>query len=550
MIANIRAVRKHFHILSLLVALILRGAVAQSVPTQVPAPLDLIKQAIKAMGGTDALRSFKRVGITAEVTHWEPEESYVAGGEPRFVDHSRFTVTWDLEKGAARTDWDREIQFPAVTHDIYSEIVTPILGYVDFFGTTLNIVQADLPQKGKQPMSGIRVAAHLRELERASPTLLLKALDAPQNLSTLPDQTLGGGVFEGAYGGVFPAISLPAVAFTDGGTKFTILFDRKTHLPAAIRTLDDDNIHGDSNYDLVLGNWQPVKGVLIARSLTYTLDNIEIAKVTYKEVVANPSIPTETFTVPNEIKATAKPPATGNVPYQWVLRRLNIGRFPDSDAVNFMPGESLKLVELSPNVQQVVGGSHNSLIVAMRGYLVVFDAPINEWQSRFTIDSAKARYPGKPVKYIVLTHSHMDHAGGVRTYVAEGATVIVPSPDKAFFEKVFKAAHTVSPDELQKDPKPATIIEVTDPMSLKDAGGEIRLYRIPNPHVEGMLIGYVVNENLVWVTDIYSPIRDKVKNPAGVAFYETLKTLGLKPARFAGGHGGAGSYADFEAIEK
>jgi hypothetical protein len=238
----------------------------------------------------------------------------------------------------ARTDWDRAIQFPAVTRDIYSEIVTPGLGYADVAGSDLVINQSDLPPKGKQAMSGIRVAAHLRELARSSPSLLLKAIDAPQRLSALPDQLLGGGAFEGGFGGVFPARSLPAVAFADGGTMFTILFDRTTHLPAAIRTLDDDAILGDSNYDLIFSDWRPISGVQVARSLTYTLDNIKIAKTEYKEIVANPSIPEETFVVPDVIKGAAKPPATGAVPYQWVLRRLNFNRFPDSDAINFMPG--------------------------------------------------------------------------------------------------------------------------------------------------------------------------------------------------------------------
>jgi glyoxylase-like metal-dependent hydrolase (beta-lactamase superfamily II) len=229
---------------------------------------------------------------------------------------------------------------------------------------------------------------------------------------------------------------------------------------------------------------------------------------------------------------------------------LNFNRFPDSDAINFMPGGGLKLVALSPNVQQVVGGSHNGLIVAMKDCLVVFDAPINEWQSRFTINAAKAKYPGKPVKYLVLTHHHTDHAGGARTYAAEGATVIVPRPDKAFFEQVFEAPHTVIADELQKNPKPATVIEVADQMTLRDESGEIRLYNVANPHVEGMLIGHIVNDDLVWVTDMYSPARDHHRTPGAVNLYETLKRLAIKPARLAGGHGETASYAEFEAIEK
>ncbi len=535
---------------ALVIALLLGPALVRPAGAQVLQPLDLVKHAVEAMGGVDALRSLKRIAIKGEVRHWEPEESYVAGGPPVFTDRSTFAVAWDLEKGMARTDWDRAIQFPAVTNDIYSEIVTPGLGYADVAGSDLVITQSDLPPKGKQAMSGIRVAAHLRELERSSPILLLKAINAPQRLSALPDQLLGGGAFQGGFGGVFPAVSLPAVAFADGGTTFTILFDRTTHLPAAIRTLDDDAILGDSNYDLILSDWRPLGRVQVARSLTYTLDNIRIAKMEYTEVVANPSIPDETFIVSDTIKAAAKPPATSNVPYQWVLRRLNFNRFPDSDAINFMPGGGLKLVALSPNAQHVVGGSHNGLIVAMKNYLVVFDAPINEWQSRFTIDAAKAKYPGKPVKYLVLTHHHTDHAGGARTYVAEGAAVIVPRPDKAFFEQVFRAPHAVIPDELQKNPKSATVIEVADQMTLNDDSGEIRLYNIANPHVEGMLIGHVVNDDLVWVTDMYSPARDQRKTPGAVNLYQTLKQLAIRPARLAGGHGGTASYTEFEAIEK
>jgi hypothetical protein len=236
---------------ALALALLFGIALLRPAGAQVPQPLDLVKRAIEAMGGVDSLRSLRRIAVRGEVRHWEPEESYTAAGPPIFTDRSTFAVAWDLEKGMARTDWDRAIQFPAVTHDVYSEIVTPEGGYADVAGTELVIKQSDLPPKGKQAMSGIRLAAHLRELARSSPVLLLRAIDAPQKLRALPDQPLGGGAFQGGFGGFFPPVSLPAVAFTDSGTTFTILFDRATHLPAAIRTLDDDAILGDSNYDLI-----------------------------------------------------------------------------------------------------------------------------------------------------------------------------------------------------------------------------------------------------------------------------------------------------------
>ena len=65
---------------------------------------------------------------------------------------------------------------------------------------------------------------------------------------------------------------------------------------------------------------------------------------------------------------------------------------------------------------------------------------------------------------------------------------------------------------------------------------------------DGMLIGHLVNENIVWVTDLYSPLRDKDRSEGFVAFYESLKKLGIAPDRVVGGHGGFAPASTMEAI--
>jgi glyoxylase-like metal-dependent hydrolase (beta-lactamase superfamily II) len=297
----------------------------------------------------------------------------------------------------------------------------------------------------------------------------------------------------------------------------------------------------------VPAGWTSVGGAQVAESLSYQINGVEVAKLLYRTVTANPTIAAEVFTVPDSVKAAANAPATSNVPYQWVLRRLFLTRFLESDAVIYPTGGGLKLVELAPNVQHVEGGTANNLIVAMKDYLVIFDAPYGELQSRWTIDAAKAKYPGKPIKYLVLTHHHMDHTGGMRTYVAEGATVIVPSPDKTYFEKDVKAPRTLVPDDLQKKPRSATITEVKDQMSLKDDTEEIRLYSIPNPHVQTMLIGYVVKSNIVYVTDLVSPRGPIDRSDMTVSTGDALRKYGISGATLAGGHGTTVKQADIVA---
>ena len=495
-----------------------------AIPPALAAPVDLVRQAVEAEGGAAALKTLQRLTVTADASFWEPDESRIPFGPASEGGNGKLVISWDVARGMAKSEWQRDAHYPNQANAKYAEVVTPQTGYVV------------LPQQARA-MSGIRVAASQRELERASPVLLLKALEHPDALSDAPGQKLGGAPY-------------PAVSFKDGRWTFLILFDAKTHLPAAIRTRDEDWLRGDSVYDLLLSDWKKVGNALVAHSRLYRLNDLPIERVTYTEAAANGALPASLFAVPDQIRAATKPAAREPVPYQWVIRRVNSGFFNDSDMVTYDPATSkgLELKELAPNIQHVIGGTHNSLIVAMKDYLVVVDAPINEDESLFTIRAAKQKYPGKPIKYLILTHHHMDHTSGVRTFMAEGATILVGSPGKSFFDSVAKAPHRLVPDMLQKHPRRATVQEITDRMSLSDGNEEIRIYRIDNPHAEGMLLAHVMSKNLIFDTDLYSPGRDRAKNPNNVALRDALQKLGVQPAMLAGGHGGSGSGDEFRQV--
>ena len=85
-------------------------------------------------------------------------------------------------------------------------------------------------------------------------------------------------------------------------------------------------------------------------------------------------------------------------------------------------------------------------------------------------------------------------------------------------------------------------------MTLKDDTVEIRVQKIANPHVDGMMIGYVVQPNIVWVTDLWSPGRDAKKTPGVVAVNDAVKKLGISGATFAGGHGASAGQDKLDAI--
>jgi hypothetical protein len=160
------------------------------------------------------------------------------------------------------------------------------------------------------------------------------------------------------------------VTLNNGGTQFIVLFDAKTHLPAAIRTMDDDNIYGDSTFDAVLGDWKDVGGVKIAHALSYQVNGVEVSKVTYKEVAANPSIAADAFNVPMH-QVSPKAPATATCPING-HSRLMMSRFLDAIR-SLPPGGSLKLVGDAERTART-GRRRQQPDRRHEGSLVVFDA--------------------------------------------------------------------------------------------------------------------------------------------------------------------------------
>ena len=503
---------------------------------------DPVSKGLAAVGGAAVLGALKTFSIQGTVKEWEPEQSVSPGGEPRFVNESSFTALADVAAGTSRTDWERKFAYPTPRTFNYAEIVTPAAGYVlgqDSSARTKPDQEANPPA---HTMSGLRLAAAQREAQRTSPVLLLGMMNNRDKVSSVPNVTVGG-------------VEFPAVEYKVGGQIFTVLFDPQSGLPARIRTLDYDNVWGDVNYDLLLSDWRAADQLQIPGTRKYELNGKTVSEIQVSEIHANAPVPADRVTIPAPMLAGASKPAAGKVPYQWVIRRQSIGNLLDSDEQSFdthasSPG--LKLSEVGQGVQQVVGGSHNSLLIEMKDHLIAFDAPVSDAQSNWTLAAAKDRFPNKPVKYLVLTHHHMDHVGGLRAYAAQGATLLVAKGSADHFHKVLAAPFTRNPSLAPKDLTATPIVEVDGRQVLTDGTREVTLQVIENPHATGMMVGYIADANLGWVADLWSPGRDPLPeklNPNQAALVAGLKKAGLNPARFAAGHGSTGEYAPLAALE-
>ena len=88
--------------------------------------------------------------------------------------------------------------------------------------------------------------------------------------------------------------------------------------------------------------------------------------------------------------------------------------------------------------------------------------------------------------------------------------------------------------------------KVSEKHVLSDGKREVSAHLIETPHSTGMLIGYVPDARLAFVTDLWAPGRDplpaKVTTPLA-AIVAMVRKAGIAPTRFAGGHGSVGEYA-------
>jgi hypothetical protein len=422
----------------------------------------------------------------------------------------------------------------------YTEIFT------DEYGPTMGGYVSGIDVNGGQParavgpanqplhtMSGLRLTAELREIERDN--VIDEMHDHPNRVFEIPNQRAEGKTY-------------PAAQYRGEYGTFIVLFDPQSHLPVVVRTRDWEVYYGDTDYDATLSDWRDIgQGVKMPFHRVITANGNKIFDVKIDNVRFNPQLPVDEYTVPAVLRGKAAAPAPiGKVPFQWVLRRMGNGFYLDSDALYTDDGGSLKLVDIAPNISMVQGGSHNVLLVATNTYLVAFDAPGDDGMSNKVLEMAAAKYPGKPVRYVVLTHHHIDHTGGVRAYSAQGATLVVGKGDGAFWRKVLSAPANLNlyPIKGKVEPK---VIEVADKWSINDAGREVDAFVLDNPHATGYLIPYVPDAKFGWVTDIWNPGAPVMNaNEAQVALVKGVAKFGIKPERFGGGHGAVGNYADLE----
>jgi glyoxylase-like metal-dependent hydrolase (beta-lactamase superfamily II) len=193
----------------------------------------------------------------------------------------------------------------------------------------------------------------------------------------------------------------------------------------------------------------------------------------------------------------------------------------------------VKIDKAADGVWYVTGGTHHSVVVEMKDHLVIIEGPQNDERAMAVITEVKKAMPTKPIKYVVNSHHHFDHAGGLGPFVAEGSTIITHDMNKAFLEQSLAAPRTVQPDMVAKSGKKPMVEGVKDKRVLSDDTRTIELHHIQGSlHNDGLIMAYLPKEKLLVEADVYTPAAPNAPppaqpNPVQVNLHDNIERLQL-----------------------
>ncbi len=323
---------------------------------------------------------------------------------------------------------------------------------------------------------------------------------------------------------------------TAQGAKVTLYVDSGTKLPSKVVSMTApvaNNPLGDSAIETSFANYTDAGGLKLPSRITtrtdkYTTADYQISK----------------STVNGDLGDVAAPEAAKSAPA------------PTTAAM-------VTAEQVAKGIWFLAGQSHHSVLVEFQDHLALIEAPQNEVRVDAVLQKVKELKPDKPLRYVVNTHHHFDHSGGVRRAMAEGVTLITHAGNKTFFEDIAQRKFTMTPDMLSKSPKAPTIVGVTDKYELKDATRTVEIYPIPNRHSDTMLIVYFPAERLLVEADLYNPPAPPSANappaagnipppvfPFAPSVVQTVQKLGLHPDRILPIHGFIVPYRNLEVAAR
>ncbi|WP_051378790.1 MBL fold metallo-hydrolase [Derxia gummosa] len=402
-------------------------------------------------------------------------------------DVSRYVADIDYAKSAARVQIVR-----SQTPEPPRERPAPVEQRVDQYvagGTAWNRAPASGGTPGAATAQPAAVADRQAEIW-STPQGFLKAAKA------------NGATFTRTLGGT-------EVTFTvNGKQRYVGKLDGAGRVET-IRTWTDTPVLGDTLLETRFSDYRDFNGTSFPAHIERSQGGFPVLDLKVTEVKRNPALALD---VPAEV-ASAKP-----APVTVTAQKLGDG------------------------VWYLTGGTHHSVLVEEKDHLVLIEAPLNEERSLALIAKAKELVPSKPIREVVNTHVHFDHSGGLRTFVAEGASIVTVKGNERYYERAWAAPRTLNPDRLAQAGVAPKFVTFSGKLVIGDEH-PVELHEIAaSGHNDAFLLAWLPQSKVVVEADAYTPVAagapvPQPVNPYNVNLLGNIERLKLDVAQIAALHG-------------
>jgi glyoxylase-like metal-dependent hydrolase (beta-lactamase superfamily II) len=283
-----------------------------------------------------------------------------------------------------------------------------------------------------------------------------------------------------------------------------------------VETWLGENIMGDMHIIATYSGWKDLGGAMAPSKIVQTRGGWPFFEVDVTSAKANPPDVATLAPAPS-----GRGPGAGGPPPQAPL-------VVTSEKL----GDGLYRLTTGP-------GSYDSVIVEFKDYIMMLEAGQSEARALAYVAETKKLIPNKPIRYVMNTHPHSDHTGGLPVLVAEGAVIITQKNNEVFLDKALNTPRTLMTDTLAKNPKKAKFETVAEKKVYSDGTRTVEMYHIyPAPHSNGLIIAYIPKEKVLFQGDFSvnpgEPANDHVK-----ALVPVLERLNLDFDRYINVHASA-----------
>ena len=431
--------------------------------------IELVRAAIKAMGGEENLRAIKSVKIEAVgQLNWLEQSERPEGPYLVSYEQTRSFLNLD-EKKSSQTIESKNLQ----TLDWSERAITYIAG---------NGIAAVKANGRTFPASIAQIKETEMRVALGPERVLLTALDS-KDLRFDSDT-------------IMQSVPHHVVKFTWQSVPVTIFLNANTNLPTAVETVSAFpydhfwTIWGDVPTRTYYSVWTLEAG---GARYPYQWDvqriSLPLRNVTILKLAFNPEIPADTFSIPEAVAASFKQRP------QPTIDELPLG----------LAGQPAE--EIAAGVVQI-RGRWNVTFIKQNDGVVIIEAPISSGYSVKVLDEAKRRFPNLPVKAVISCSDSYPHIGGIREYAARGISIYALDINRPLLERLLAAPHGFYPDALQNKPRKANFKIISTKTVLGAGANRLEIYPIRSETGERMMMIYLPGAKFLYAADLIQRAPD------------------------------------------